>query len=139
MSHTRSLSFFKSKPSTDPHQPGQMQRQIQRLQLVPQTVPQLPPPSLHPEIQELNRAHAHKVYHSGPLICRFERLPDGSSPKKDEGWTDIWAQLGGTTLSTWNLKDCQEASEQGREIPPSYIDITDAVCYSFLFFAASTF
>ena len=88
------------------------------------------PSSLHSKIQELYSAHAHKVYYSGPLFRRIARLPDGSKPKTDEGWTEIWAQLSGTTLSTWNLKDCQEVSKQGKEVPPSYIDITEAVSYS---------
>ena len=79
---------------------------------------------------QLNMAHAHKIYCSGPLVRRIERLPDGTKPSKDEGWIDIWAQLGGTTLSMWDMRDIQEASKQGREVPPSYINITDAVCYS---------
>jgi len=97
---------------------------------------QLPPSSLHSKIQELYRAHAHKVYYSGPLFRRIARLPGGSKPKTDEGWTEIWAQLSGTILSTLNLKDCQEVSKQGEEVPPSYINITEAVSYSVLFFSA---
>lgn len=93
-------------------------------------VPQAPaPPPLHPEIRsvvQLTIAHAHKIYFSGPLVRRFERQPDGHKPTKDEGWTEVWAQLGGTTLSVWDMKEIQEASKQGREVPPSYINVTDA-------------
>jgi CCR4-NOT transcriptional complex subunit CAF120 len=93
--------------------------------------PQAPAPSsLHPEIRsvvQLTVAHAHKVYFSGPLVRRFERQPDGQKPHKDEGWIEVWAQLGGTTLSVWDMKEIQEASKQGREVPPSYINVTDAV------------
>jgi CCR4-NOT transcriptional complex subunit CAF120 len=64
---------------------------------------------------------------SGPLIRRVERLPDGHHPIKDEGWRDVWAQLGGTTLSIWDMKEIDEASKQGKEVPPTYINVTDAV------------
>ena len=57
----------------------------------------------------------------------IERLPDGHSPTKDEGWRDVWAQLGGTTLSIWDMKEIDEASKQGKEVPPTYINVTDAV------------
>jgi len=93
------------------------------------------PLHLHPEIRslvQLINAHAHKIYFSGPLMRRFERQPDGQKPHKDEGWTEVWAQLGGTNLSIWDMKEIQEASKQGREVPPSYINVTDAVG-SFLF------
>jgi len=100
----------------------------------PQPAP--PPQALHPEIRsvvQLTIAHAHKIYFSGPLVRRFERQPDGQKPNKDEGWTDVWAQLGGTTLSVWDMKEIQEASKQGREVPPSYVNVTDAVGFFFSF------
>ncbi|THH13046.1 hypothetical protein EW146_g7123 [Bondarzewia mesenterica] len=84
--------------------------------------------SLHPEIRsvvQLTMAHAHKVYYSGPLVRRIERLPDNHRPAK-EGWREVWAQLGGTTLSVWDMKEIEEANKQGTEVPPSYINITDA-------------
>ncbi|KXN80890.1 hypothetical protein AN958_06934 [Leucoagaricus sp. SymC.cos] len=87
------------------------------------------PASLHPEIRSivsLTVAHAHKIYFSGPLIRRIERQPDGQKPSKDEGWTEVWAQLGGTTLSIWDMKEIQEASRQGKEVPPTYVNVTDA-------------
>lgn len=92
------------------------------------------PMQLHPEIRSvvtLTHAHAHKVYMSGPLIRRVERLPDGHRPIKDEGWRDVWAQLGGTTLSIWDMKEIDEASKQGKEVPPTYINVTDAVSLYF--------
>lgn len=64
---------------------------------------------------------------SGPLVRRVERLPDGHHPIKDEGWRNVWAQLGGTTLSIWDMKEIDEASKQGKEVPPTYINVTDAV------------
>ncbi|GJE88684.1 hypothetical protein PsYK624_047670 [Phanerochaete sordida] len=87
------------------------------------------PPALHPEIKSivnLTAAHTKKVYYSGPLIRRVERQPDGQRPTKDEGWREVWGQLGGTTLSLWDMKEIEEASKQGRQVPPSYVNITDA-------------
>lgn len=96
--------------------------------------PPLPP--LHPEIRsivQLTLAHSRKVYFSGPLIRRIERQPDGQRPTKDEGWRDVFAQLGGTTLSLWDMQEIEEASKQGRQVPPSYVNITDAVSTPRLF------
>lgn len=92
------------------------------------------PAPLHPEIRsvvQLTISHAHKIYFSGPLVRRIERQADGQRPTKDEGWVDVWAQLGGTTLSIWDTKEIQEASKQGREVPPTYVNVMDAVrpCY----------
>ncbi|KAF5391519.1 hypothetical protein D9757_002450 [Collybiopsis confluens] len=94
----------------------------------PSSAPTQPPP-LHPEIRSivaLTVSHAHKIYFSGPLIRRVERESNGSKPAKDMGWEEVWAQLGGTTLSIWNMKHIQEASKLGKEVPPSYINTTDA-------------
>jgi CCR4-NOT transcriptional complex subunit CAF120 len=152
--HTRSSSFFAflrsndNSPSTMPPrsaEPGprhqnssdEIGRLSQPLLPSPSALdrsPSLPaqsqPMQLHPEIRSvvtLTHAHAHKVYMSGPLIRRVERLPDGHHPIKDEGWRDVWAQLGGTTLSIWDMKEIEEASKQGKEVPPTYINVTDAV------------
>lgn len=92
------------------------------------------PAPLHPEIRSvvsLTVAHAHKIYFSGPLIRRIERQPDGQKPSKDDGWSEVWAQLGGTTLSIWDMKEIQEASQQGKEVPPTYVNVTDAVRFYF--------
>jgi CCR4-NOT transcriptional complex subunit CAF120 len=88
------------------------------------------PNPIHPEIRsvvQLTVAQARKNYFSGPLIRKLERQPDGQKPQKDDGWVDVWAQLDGTTLSYWDMKEIQQASRQGKEVPPSYINVTDAV------------
>lgn len=88
-------------------------------------------PTVQREIKsvvDLALAHAHKIYYSGPLVRRVERLPDGNKPVRDDGWVDVWAQLGGTTLSVWDMKAIEEASKRGEEVPPSYINVTDSVC-----------
>lgn len=86
--------------------------------------------ALHPEIRsvvQLTLALTHKVYYSGPLIRRIERQTDGHAPHRDEGWVEVWAQLGGTKLSIWEMRAVREASQQGREVPPTYVNVTDAV------------
>lgn len=91
---------------------------------------EVPLPPLHPEIRsivQLNIAHGHKIYFSGPIIRHLERQPDGQRPAKDEDWREVWGQLGGTTLSLWDMKEIEEASKQGKQVPPSYINVTDAV------------
>ncbi|KAF7970072.1 hypothetical protein HWV62_25046 [Athelia sp. TMB] len=112
------------------------QRQMPNRQMQPQAPrpaqpqPAAPQPTtLHPEIRsvvQLTLAHARKVYFSGPLVRRLERAPDGGRPTKDEGWVNVWAQLGGTTLSIWDMAKIEEASKEGKEVPPTYINIQDA-------------
>jgi CCR4-NOT transcriptional complex subunit CAF120 len=136
-SNQSGIDEFGARPSSSqsgrlqqpPGSPGAqpMSRNLQGQPMA--TGPQQPPP-LHPEIRsvvQLTLAHTRKIYFSGPLVRRIERQPDGQRPSKDEGWTDVWAQLGGTTLSIWDMKLTEEASRQGKEVPPSYINITDAV------------
>ena len=87
-------------------------------------------PSIHPEIRsivQLTVAHAHKIYFSGPLIRKVERQPDGQRPAKDDGWVNIFAQLGGTTLSIWDMAQVEAANRENREVPPTYVNVTDAV------------
>jgi CCR4-NOT transcriptional complex subunit CAF120 len=87
------------------------------------------PNSVHPEIRslvQLNAAHRRKIYYSGPLIRKMEFQPDGQK-HKDDGWVEIWAQLCGTILSIWDMKETREASKQGKEVPPSFVNVTDAV------------
>jgi len=88
---------------------------------------------LHPEIRSvvtLTQALAHKVYMSGLLIRRVERMSDGQL-SNDEEWREVWAQLGGTTLSTWDMNEVEEANEQGKEVPPTYVNVADAVSLNF--------
>ena len=88
-----------------------------------------PLPQLHPEIRSvigLILAHGRKIYFSGPVVHHDEREPDGAR-SKDDGWHDVWAQLSGTTLSLWDMKEIEEASKEGRQVPPKYINIQDAV------------
>lgn len=92
---------------------------------------------LHPEIRStvsLTMAHTQKIYFSGPLVHKLDRTPDGHGPHKGGGWRDVWAQLYGTTLSIWDMGEVKIASQQGKEVPPSYINITEAVRSTFHLF-----
>lgn len=131
----QSKSMGPGRPSPDVEQPDRSQQQQQQnaVRSSSLTGGQPPPPPLHPEIRsvvQLTLAHARKIYFSGPLLKRIERMPDGQRPTKDDGWVDVWAQLGGTTLSIWDMREVEEANKQGREVPPVYLNITDAVSVS---------
>lgn len=116
--------------SVGPGRPS-VERQQQQPSMTPsleRTQPQASP--VHPEIRsvvQLTVAHARKVYFSGPLVKCVVKMPDGQKPTKDDGWIDVWAQLGGTTLSIWDMRKVQEANSQGKEVPPIYFNVTDAV------------
>jgi CCR4-NOT transcriptional complex subunit CAF120 len=123
-----SLPAVSRPPPPDPTNPQLTPPADQPRRGSPRPVQQ--PPVLHPELRsvlQLTVAHARKVYFSGPLVRRLERQPDGSRPAKDDGWTDVWAQLGGTTLSIWDMKAIADASKEGKEVPPTYINVQDAV------------
>jgi len=96
-----------------------------------------PPPrisagkTLHPEIEQvvaLTLAHSSKIYCSGPLVRKIERQSDGHAAKAHEaGWSEVWAQLGGTTMSVWDMEAINKASQEGKEVPPTYLNVTDSV------------
>lgn len=87
----------------------------------------------HPGIEsvtDLVRAHDSKIYFSGRLKQRIEYSEDG--PHLGEiGWTHIWAQLSGTTLSVWDMAAVESASLEGRQEFPECIDVTESVGYTF--------
>jgi CCR4-NOT transcriptional complex subunit CAF120 len=128
----QSKSLGPTRSPTNPQVDQQQPAGIRRASLVggqPASAP------LHPEIRsvvQLTLAHARKVYFSGPLVKRLERQPDGQRPHKDDGWVDVWAQLGGTTLSIWDMREVEEANKQGKEVPPTYFNTTDAVRFRLL-------
>ncbi|KAL0574993.1 hypothetical protein V5O48_006981 [Marasmius crinis-equi] len=120
-------------PQPQPQEPSSTSPKLPQAQAQSQSSPTQSQASqqgqLHPEIRsvvQLTAAHAHKVYVSGRLVRRVERDANGHRPTKDEGWTEVWAQLGGTTLSIWDMKAINEASKEGKEVPPTYINMTDA-------------
>lgn len=124
---------------SSPHTNGQQQARMEGTnvnggQVAPNSPPAQPggpPKQLHPEIRsvvQLSVAHAHKVYFSGPLVKHTERHTDGRVVGKEEPWREVWAQLGGTTLSVWDMAEISEASKRGAEVPPTYLNVTDAVC-----------
>jgi CCR4-NOT transcriptional complex subunit CAF120 len=115
-------------PASEQQQPQQPPQPERRMSAGAQQPAQAPP--LHPELRSfvsLAFAHVHKIYFSGPLVRKIERSPDGNKPSRTDEWVDVWAQLGGTTLSIWEMKEIEQANKEGREVPPSYINVTDAV------------
>ncbi|KAJ6609223.1 hypothetical protein B0H10DRAFT_2226083 [Mycena sp. CBHHK59/15] len=125
--YNRSSSFFSfRKGSQDQAATPQRTQSFLSKPRMNQPPPQQPDLVPNQVSRPLTTAHARKIYFSGPLVRRIERQPDGQKPAKDEGWTEVWAQLGGTTLSIWDMKQIQEASQQGREVPPAYVNMTDA-------------
>jgi hypothetical protein len=82
------------------------------------------PDPLHPDIRSVIRlldAHAAKIYKSGPL-SQLEKQYDGRVKL-----VNSWAQLRGTALCVWDLRQVEEASKLGAEVPPIYLNVTDAV------------
>ncbi|KAI0783662.1 hypothetical protein C8Q75DRAFT_430290 [Abortiporus biennis] len=120
------------KDKHDANQPPMEEKPIPRPISIagpPPAPPPIQPESLHPEIRSivgLTLAHQRKIYYSGPMVRKVERQPDGQKHTKDGGWRKVWAQLGGTSLSIWDMKEIEEASKQGKQVPPQYINITDA-------------
>ncbi|TFK49960.1 hypothetical protein OE88DRAFT_1645739 [Heliocybe sulcata] len=132
LARTTTNEFGQRAPQMDGPQPAPPTQHPPRPSMQGRTSTSISQPAaqpLHPEIRsvvQLNLAHTNKVYQWGKLTRRIERQPDGQRPAKEEGWTEVWAQLSGTILSIWDMKEVEEAGKQGREVPPSYINITDA-------------
>jgi len=85
------------------------------------------PPNLpiHPEFQSfltLDATHRSKVYLSNRLFMKT----DGST-SRSQGWSDVWAQLMGNTLSLWRMNEIEAARKEGRSILPRTLSVTDAV------------
>ncbi|KAF8339564.1 uncharacterized protein EI90DRAFT_2253521 [Cantharellus anzutake] len=55
-----------------------------------------------------------------------ERNTDGSRSSRDGDWHEVWAQLGGTTLSVWDMLKIEDARRRGSQAPPTYVNVTDA-------------
>lgn len=78
-------------------------------------------------IMDLHQAHSRKPYMSGPLLRRMEREPSGRRMPRGDGWTEVWAQLIGTELCIWDTKATKAAARRGAQVPPTYVNIIDAV------------
>ncbi|KAG6910858.1 hypothetical protein DXG01_007174 [Tephrocybe rancida] len=114
--------------TTGPVQAPVAAQQQQQPSQPPPPQPTAAPQPLHPEIRsvvQLTAAHSRKIYYSGPLVRRVERRT-ADQKQKEEVWFEVWAQLNGTTLSIWDMAQIQEASKQGKEVPPTYVNTTDA-------------
>jgi len=77
----------------------------------------------------LQDALQYKLYMEGYLLVRHVLAVDGQPAHRTEtsqGWCECFVQLCGTTLSIWELDKLNAAAAEGREVPPSFVNITDA-------------
>ncbi|WFD29936.1 hypothetical protein MSPP1_000950 [Malassezia sp. CBS 17886] len=78
----------------------------------------------------LQEAQKSKLYMEGYLLVRHAFSVDGQPDNRAEhfrSWTECFVQLNGTVLSIWDAHALRMAEAEGREVPPSFINITDAV------------
>jgi len=78
----------------------------------------------------LQEAQSAKIYMEGYLSKRDECGSDGKPlhPNDEKRrWNLCFVQLSGTVMSIWSVKEMDKAAKEGREVPPSYINITDSV------------
>ncbi|CAO1619269.1 unnamed protein product [Jaminaea pallidilutea] len=77
----------------------------------------------------LQDAQQRKMYMEGYLSRRDALGADGkplhpNDPKK--AWHLCFVQLSGTVLSVWSVQQMEQAAREGREVPPSYVNVTDS-------------
>lgn len=78
----------------------------------------------------LQEAQKQKLYMEGYLLVRHAFSVDGQPahrPDQFRDWTECFVQLNGTVLSLWEVEALKQAETQGRYVPPSFINITDAL------------
>ena len=77
----------------------------------------------------LQDAQQKKLYMEGYLLKRDDLGTDGKplhGADEKRRWTECFVQLSGTVLSLWNVDQMEQAAREGREVPPTYINITDS-------------
>ena len=65
----------------------------------------------------------------GYLLVRHSLGVDGQPDHRAghfHDWTECFVQLQGTSLSLWEARLLNQAAAEGREVPPTYINVTDA-------------
>ncbi|BGP14418.1 hypothetical protein JCM10213v2_002366 [Rhodosporidiobolus nylandii] len=73
-----------------------------------------------------------KFYAEGFLMKRVEAGSDGKAPSGPEGhWAKYFVQLSGTTMSTWNAAEMEDAAKNGSTVPPQYLNLQDAFVHPF--------
>lgn len=79
---------------------------------------------------ELHEALARKAYMEGYLLVRHALGVDGQPDHRTnrfDTWTECFVQLRGTVLSLWEAQRLADAAQQGRDVPPMYINVTEAL------------
>ncbi|PWN48529.1 hypothetical protein IE53DRAFT_319195 [Violaceomyces palustris] len=77
----------------------------------------------------LQEAQQKKVYMEGYLLKRDDQGADGRplhAADEKRRWTECFVQLSGTVLSLWSVEQMDTAAQEGREVPPAYINVTDS-------------
>lgn len=78
----------------------------------------------------LHAAHTQKQYMEGYLLVRHALAVDGQPDHRSDHfgtWTECYVQLRGTVLSMWDARALDEAATSGREVPPTFVNVTDAL------------
>lgn len=79
---------------------------------------------------ELHDALARKAYMEGYLLVRHALGVDGQPDHRTnrfDTWTECFVQLHGTVLSLWEAQRLADAAQHGRDVPPMYINVTEAL------------
>lgn len=88
---------------------------------------------VHPDLcRALARHNAQrsKLYMEGYLSRRDDLAADGRPLRAEDprkAWSLCFVQLAGTVLSIWPVRALQAAAQDGTQVPPTYMDITDGV------------
>ena len=78
----------------------------------------------------LHEAQAQKLYMEGYLLVRHALAVDGQPDHRGDHfhlWTECFVQLNGTVLSIWDASELERGLSEGRQVPPRFINITDAL------------
>ncbi|EFP82606.1 uncharacterized protein PGTG_08802 [Puccinia graminis f. sp. tritici CRL 75-36-700-3] len=70
-----------------------------------------------------------KFYYEGFIFRRTILLSDGAPPKRTDQnalWAKYYVQIAGTTMSCWDAAEIEMAAQEGRQVAPTYTNITDA-------------
>lgn len=79
---------------------------------------------------QLHEAQSRKLYMEGYLLMRHALGVDGQPDHRSDHfntWTECFVQLSGTVLSFWEASALDRATAEGREVAPTFMNITDAM------------
>ncbi|KAL4913919.1 hypothetical protein BDW62DRAFT_155557 [Aspergillus aurantiobrunneus] len=74
-------------------------------------------------------SHANKLYYEGYFL-KLNDLDTSGRPCADRQWVECYAQLVGTVLSLWDAAALDAAGDAAAEVPPTFVNLTDATVKS---------